>query len=38
MQKDADIYEYLYGIYGKYVRYIIHLICRLIIKEGQFQE
>lgn len=36
MQKNADIYEYLYGTYGKYVRYIIYLIYCLTIKEDQF--
>lgn len=40
MQKDADIYEYLYGTckvqYVTYCRYIIHLICSLTIKEGRF--
>lgn len=35
MQKDADIYEYLYGTCNvKYVRYIILLIFSLTIKEG----
>lgn len=35
MQKDADIYEYLYGTCKvKYVWYIFHLICSLTIKEG----